>query len=84
MLAGKLRKALRRPRPRPQVIETPEAFGERCWDELIELIEQGEISASFAERVRTDMFEPAAPGRPPRLRRRYRDSYLRQITGDYS
>jgi polyhydroxyalkanoate synthesis regulator phasin len=51
-----------------QKIETPGALSSRFHRELRELVEEGEISPSFAERVMGDLFEPAQPGEKPSLR----------------
>jgi hypothetical protein len=67
-----------------QVIETPQALGERYWRDLEELLEQGEISLPIAQRVRDDLFEPAEPGEIPKLRWSVWCRYLQEVTGDYS
>jgi polyhydroxyalkanoate synthesis regulator phasin len=66
------------------VIQTPQALGEEYWRELRELVDHGEISATLAKQITDDMFEQSAPGEPPRLRRSYWRTYLKEIIGDYS
>jgi len=51
-----------------QKIETPRALSSRFHRELRELVEEGEISPAFAERVMSDLFEPVQPGEKPPLR----------------
>jgi polyhydroxyalkanoate synthesis regulator phasin len=51
-----------------QKIETPAGLSARFHRELRELVEGGEISPSFAERVVDELFEPAQPGEKPSLR----------------
>ena len=54
--------------PLSQSIETPRQLGERYRQELRELVNDGEISASVAKRIMDDLFEAAAPGKLPVLR----------------
>ena len=64
-------------------VESREALSERCWADIRDLVEQGEISPAFANLVSHDMFENA-PGTPPMLRERYWRSYLEEAIGDFS
>lgn len=63
--------------------ETLESLSEAYWNELLELVEHGELSARIVRSIAADMFENA-PEDPPRLRRRYWELYLRQQSGDFS
>jgi hypothetical protein len=49
-------------------IETPRQLGERYRRELRELVDDGEISESVAQRIIDDSFEPAPAGEAPTLR----------------
>lgn len=49
-------------------IETPRQLGERYRRELRELVDDGEISESVAQRIIDDLFEPAPAGEAPTLR----------------
>ena len=49
-------------------IETPRQLGERYRRELRELVDDGEISESVAQRIMDDLFEPAPAGGAPTLR----------------
>lgn len=65
-------------------IETPRQLAERYSRELRELVDQGEISPSFARRVRDDMFVAGEEGQPPRLRWSVWRNYVAAATGDHS
>ena len=67
-----------------QPIESPRQLSERYWRELLELVEQGEISPSLARRIKDDMFVPEEPGQPPILRWSIWQAYINQRSGDYS
>jgi len=54
--------------PSNQSIETPRQLAERYRQELRELVDHGEISASVAKRIMDDLFETGASGEPPMLR----------------
>ena len=54
--------------PSNQSIETPRQLAERYRRELRELVDDGEISASVAERLMDDLFETSAQGQTPVLR----------------
>jgi hypothetical protein len=66
------------------VIETPQALGERFWGELQELVDHGEISASDADRIRRDRFDENPSGKPPKLRSSYWRAYLSERNGGAS
>jgi len=68
----------------PDGIETPRQLGERYRRELRELVEQGEISPSFARRVMDDIFAPSEPGESRRLRNSVWRRYVAERTGDFS
>lgn len=70
--------------PEATVIETPRALSERSWRELVDLVEQGEISPSLAQRIRDAMFEETVPGEPPQLRRCHWVRYVQEKSGDFS
>jgi len=53
---------------RVPLLDTPAELAERYWNELIELVAEGEISAVFAQQVRNDLFLAAAPDEKPALR----------------
>ena len=38
------------------------------WQELLRLLDEGEISAEIAKQIEHDLFEPRAAGEPPKLR----------------
>jgi hypothetical protein len=38
------------------------------WQELLRLLDEGEISAEIAKQIERDLFEPRAAGEPPKLR----------------
>lgn len=59
-----------------RLIETPQVLARRYWTELAELVDQGEISAALADRVRDDMFEAGSTEAVPRLRDSIWRSYL--------
>lgn len=59
-----------------RAVETREELSERWMDELLELIEQGDISPAIARRIRDDQFEPTADGSPPLLRASVWQAYL--------
>jgi hypothetical protein len=59
-----------------QAIESPAELAARLWLELRDLVEQGEISGAFAERVRKDLFEPPEPGKRPALKWSVWSSYV--------
>jgi hypothetical protein len=67
-----------------QGIETPRQLGDRYWHELLELVEQGEISPALARRIMDGMFVPGESGKPPRLRWSFWCAYVAERTGDYS
>ena len=68
-----------RPRKTATIIETPQALAETYWNELLELIEHGEITPARARQIKADMFEDGAPGDPPRLRRSAWLRYLEEF-----
>lgn len=45
----------------------PDELAKQFLNELTELVEGGEISADFAQRVIDDLFEPVTAGRAQRL-----------------
>ena len=59
---------LRRPLSQEAPIETPQELGERFGRELCELVDHGEITKHFAERISNDLFEPANSRQSRRLR----------------
>jgi hypothetical protein len=59
-------------------------LSERYQRELLELVEQGEISASFAKRVMEDLFIPEEAGGTRRLRPSVWRAYIAELTGDFS
>lgn len=61
-----------------QSLETPEELAALYWRELQELVEQGEISPSFARRVKADLF---LPGDAPELRPGVWRAYVDEGTG---
>lgn len=65
-------------------IESQQELGERFWSELRELVELGEISPAFAERVIKDMFDPAPTGQMPLLRWSVWRAYVEELTGGIS
>lgn len=65
-------------------IETPHELGARYLRELRELVDQGEISPLFAQRIIDDLFTPGEPGQPPRLRWSVWSAYIAELTGDHS
>jgi hypothetical protein len=68
--------------PREPILETPEALGERYWRDLLELVEQGEISPARARRIGSDMFETSGGLR--RLRLSFWRAHVREATADFS
>ena len=51
-----------------ETIEGPRQLGDRYWSELCDLVNQGEISPEFANRITDDLFEPAEKGEQPQLK----------------
>jgi hypothetical protein len=66
-----------------QAIASREELSEDYWNQLIDLVEQGEISSAFAHRVCRDMFEEPAAGEVPRLRERFWQLYLLEAKEDF-
>ena len=64
-------------------MESRESLSEIYWSDLLELLEQGEISASRARIISNDMFENQ-PGDTPLLREPYWQIYVRELTTDLS
>lgn len=67
----------------PDGIETPAQLGARYLRELRELVDEGEITWRFAQRVIDDLFITEA-GQPPRLRPSVWHAYIAEQTGDFS
>jgi hypothetical protein len=65
-------------------IESPGQLAERFRRELFELVNHGEISPTFAERVMDDLFVPGKAGEPPHLRWSVWRAYVAELTGDHS
>ena len=65
-------------------IESQQELGERFWRELRELVDLGEVSPAFSERVIEDMFEPAPAGQIPPLRWSVWRAYVEELTGGIS
>jgi hypothetical protein len=65
-------------------VETPWQLGEGYQRELCGLVDQGEISPSFARRVMDDLFIAGESVQPPRLRPSVWSFYVAELTGDFS
>ena len=50
------------------LVQDPVQLSKRCWRELCELVEQGEIDPEIAQRIRDDLFEAGGLGEPPVLK----------------
>lgn len=61
-----------------ELVESREVLSGRYMGELRELLDDGEISLSVAQRVIDDMFEPLQPGAPPRVRMEVWQAYVRE------
>jgi polyhydroxyalkanoate synthesis regulator phasin len=48
--------------PNNETIENPRQLGERYVQELRDLVDEGKITAAFAQRVMRDLFETGEPG----------------------
>jgi hypothetical protein len=70
--------------PEHQGIESPGELGDRLWSELLELVDEGELSVSVAERIRDGLFEEGRAGERPRLRWSVWSAYVSQLMGDSS
>lgn len=62
-------------------METPRQLAARYWSELLDLVEEGEISPAFARRVRDDLFVSAEPDQEPVLRPHVWRAYVTGFTG---
>jgi hypothetical protein len=54
--------------PQKEAVQSPQQLGEQYLRELRELLDEGEISAAFAQRVRDDLFETGGPDQLPALK----------------
>ncbi|WP_308514446.1 hypothetical protein [Sphingomonas flavescens] len=51
------------------------------WQELLRLLDEGEISAEIAKQIERDLFESRAAGEPPKLRD---DAWERHLEGRHA
>ena len=64
-----------------EIMETREALSAIYWSDLLDLLEQGEISRSRARTLMNDMFE-SGPDDRPLLREPYWRIYVHEMTTD--